>query len=118
MFAIIRTGGKQFRITEKSRVRVPKLETAIGEEVVFDEVLMVSSEGQAHVGKPRVKGATVTAEVIEHGRDDKIVVFTMKRRKNERRKSGHREDYTDVLIKKINFEAGKESAGEAESSPA
>jgi large subunit ribosomal protein L21 len=109
MFAIVRTGGKQFRITENTRIRVPKLDTPIGQDVVFDEVLMVSSEGKTHVGRPKVKGASVIAQVLEHGREDKIVVFTMKRRKNERRKAGHREDYTDVLIRKIQFEAGQGS---------
>lgn len=111
MFAIIRTGGKQFRITENTRIRVPKLEAAIGEEIVFDDVLMVSLEGRAQVGRPRVKGASVTAQVLEHGREDKIVVFTMKRRKNERRKAGHREGYTDVLIKKIQCETEQGSDG-------
>ena len=116
MFAIVRTGGKQFRITENSRIRVPKLDVPIGQDVVFDEVLMVSSEGKTHVGKPKVKGASVTAQVLEHGREDKIVVFTMKRRKNERRKSGQRAGYTDVLIKKIQFEAGQGSGSGGETS--
>lgn len=98
---MIRTGGKQFRITENIRIRVPKIEAHVGDEVVFDEVLMISQEGETHVGKPTIRGASVKAEVIGHGLEDKIVVFKYKRRKNERRKAGHRQGYTEVLIKEI-----------------
>jgi len=101
MFAIVRSGGKQFRITENTRIRVPRLEATVGDEVVLDEVLLLSSEGETRVGRPTVRGASVTVEILQHGLEDKVVVFKYKRRKSERRKAGHRQGFTEVLVKKI-----------------
>ncbi len=109
MYAIIRQGGKQFRITENSRIKVPEMEAAVGDEVVFDDVILVSSKGETHVGRPTVKGASVRAEVIQHGLEDKIVVFKFKRRKSERRKAGHRQGFTEVVIKEIRLHPSGES---------
>ena len=112
MFAIIRSGGKQFRITEKARIRVPRIDAAIGDEVIFDDVLLLSSEGETHVGRPTVKGAGVTAEVLQHGLEEKIVIFKYKRRKNERKKAGHRQGFTEVLVRKISLHPEEKSAEE------
>jgi large subunit ribosomal protein L21 len=114
MFAIIRSGGKQFRITENVKINVPRLDVPVGEEVVFDDVLMISDEGDTHVGKPRLRGAAVTAEVIKHGLEDKVVVFKFKRRKGERRKAGHRQGYTEVRIKEIHLHHEEKAAPEQE----
>jgi large subunit ribosomal protein L21 len=83
------------------RIRVPRLEATIGDEVLFDDILMITHEGETHVGKATIKGASVRGEVIQHGLEDKIVVFKYKRRKSERRKAGHRQGYTEVLIREI-----------------
>ncbi len=114
MFAIIRSGGKQFRITENVKIHVPRLDIPVGDEVVFDDVLMISDEGDTHVGKPRLRGAAVTAEVIKHGLEDKVVVYKFKRRKGERRKAGHRQGYTEVRIKEIHLHHEEKAGSEAE----
>lgn len=114
MFAIIRSGGKQFRISENVKINVPRLDLAVGDEVVFDDVLMISDDDGTHVGKPRLSGAAVTGEVIKHGLEDKVVVFKFKRRKGQRRKAGHRQGYTEVRIKEIHLHHDKKAAPEKE----
>ena len=102
MYAVFETGGKQFRAKPGVRLRIPTLQAEPGDNVTFDHVLLAGEDGdQIHVGTPMVDGATVTAEVLRHGRTPKIIVFKRKRRKNYRRKQGHRQDYTGVLIDKI-----------------
>ena len=98
MYAVFQTGGKQFRVEPGYRVRVPTLAAEPGETVTFDRVLLASDGSEISVGAPLVSGATVTAEVLRHGRDKKVVVFKMKRRKNYRRRNGHRQDYTEIKI--------------------
>ena len=100
-YAIIRTGGKQFKVEPGQKIRIPSVETGEGESITFDEVLLTSDGSKVNAGAPMVKGAKVTAEVIKHARDKKIVVFKFKRRKNYARKQGHRQGYTEVRIQDI-----------------
>lgn len=101
MYAIIRAGGKQFRAEPGRTIRIPSIATEVGEAVTFDDVLLTSTDDGISVGAPTVKGAKVVGEVVEHGKDRKIVVFKWKRRKNYRRKQGHRQKYTAVRIDEI-----------------
>jgi len=104
MYAVIQTGGKQYRVEPGSTVVVEKLDGDKGTPVVFDQVLLVSSGdgGSVTVGKPTVAGAKVTGEIVEQGRGEKLVVFKFRRRKNYVRKNGHRQNYTAVKIAAIN----------------
>jgi large subunit ribosomal protein L21 len=98
MYAIIRAGGKQFKAEKGKTLRVPLMSAEAGSKVTFDEVLL-SSDGQSvKAGAPLVKGAKVVGEVVGQGKEPKIYVFKFKRRKNYRRKTGHRQGYTEVRI--------------------
>jgi large subunit ribosomal protein L21 len=98
MFAVIKTGGKQYRVAENDIIQVEKLPAEAGASVTLDEVLMVEDGGKVSVGAPFVSGAKVTAEVVEQARGPKIIVFKKKRRQNYRRKNGHRQDLTVLKI--------------------
>ena len=100
MFAIFVTGGKQYKVSEGDVIFVEKLGVAEGEKVTFDKVLCVNGENLA-VGTPYVAGATVVANVVKNGKSKKIDVIKYKAKKNEKKKIGHRQDYTKVLIEKI-----------------
>ena len=100
MYAIIESGGKQFRVEEGGKIRVEKLGAAVGGEVVIDKVLLIGGDSFA-VGAPYLPGAKVTAEIVEHGRGDKVVVFKKWRRNDSRRTQGHRQDFTTLKIKSI-----------------
>jgi large subunit ribosomal protein L21 len=102
MYAIIVTGGKQYKVSEGDVLFIEKLEAAEGEVVTFDQVLLVSSEKGLVAGAPTVEGAKVTAKVEKQGKDKKIIVYKYKAKKNYRRKQGHRQPYTKVVIEKIN----------------
>ncbi|MEI5905683.1 50S ribosomal protein L21 [Bacillus spongiae] len=101
MYAIIETGGKQIKVEEGQAIYIEKLNVAEGESVTFDKVLFVGGE-DVKVGSPLVEGATVTAKIEKQGRAKKLVVFKYKPKKNYRRKQGHRQPYTKVVIEKIN----------------
>jgi large subunit ribosomal protein L21 len=101
MYAVVKTGGLQVRVTPGQAVRVGKLAGDVGSAVEFGEVLLVGGEGEAKVGKPLLDGAKVLATIKSHGRGDKITIFKSKRRKNYRRKQGHRQDYTEVQVTEI-----------------
>ena len=101
MFAIIETGGKQYRVSEGDVIRVEKLSAKEGELVELDKVLAVSKDDQLLVGKPWLEEAKVTAKVLQHGRGDKIIVFKYKPKKNYRKKQGHRQPFTEIQIEKI-----------------
>jgi large subunit ribosomal protein L21 len=103
MYAVIETGGKQYRVEPGQTVVVEKLPGSEGEKVAFERVLLVSSGDGADVkiGQPVVSGAKVTGEIVEHGLGDKLVVFKFRRRKNYVRKNGHRQQYTAVKIESI-----------------
>lgn len=98
MYAIFKAQGKQFRAVEDAVLRIPSLEAEPGDTVRFGDVLLAEQDGDVHVGAPCVAGASVAAEVVSHGRGDKIVVYKMKRRKGYRRKQGHRQGYTEIRI--------------------
>ena len=100
-YAIIRTGGKQYRAEPGKTLRIPSVEAEPGSTLTFDEVLLGSDGTTVRAGAPLVDGARVTAEVVRHGRGDKIVVFKFKRRKNYARKQGHRQGFTEVRINDI-----------------
>jgi len=104
MYAVIQTGGKQYRVEPGQTVVVEKLPGGEGEAVSFDQVLLISSGdgGNVTVGKPTIAGATVSGEIVEQTRGDKLVVFKFRRRKNYVRKTGHRQWYTAVKIGAIN----------------
>lgn len=101
MYAIIKTGGKQYKVSEGDLVRVEKLNKEVGEEVSFDEVLLAKTDEDLKVGSPFIEGASVKAEVKEHNKNKKIVVFKYKPKKGYRKKHGHRQSYTLVEIKNI-----------------
>jgi len=97
MYAVIKTGGKQYRVSEGDRLRVEKIEGATGDTVELSEVLMLGGERVA-VGSPLVAGAKVSAEIIGQGLGKKIIVFKMRRRKRYRRKNGHRQPFTELRV--------------------
>ena len=99
-YAIIRSGGKQFRVEEGATVRLPSIDKDAGETVEL-EALVVASGDETKIGTPAVDGARVTATVVEHGRGEKIIVFKKKRRKQYKRRQGHRQNYTTVKIDSI-----------------
>ncbi len=102
MFAIIRTGGKQYRVKPNDVLKVEKLEGAAGETITFSDVLAVGSDAGTTVGAPLVSGATVSATVIAQDRLDKIIIFKKRRRQNSRRKNGHRQHVTVLRVSGIN----------------
>jgi large subunit ribosomal protein L21 len=102
MYAILETGGKQYRVNAGDKLEIERLTTEAGKEFTFDRILMVNNDGSVRVGTPTVEGATVTADVVEHKRGDKVVVFKFKRRKGYHKKQGHRQELTVVKIKSIN----------------
>lgn len=108
MYAIIAVGGKQLKVHEGDTIRVERLPGEVGEAITFDEVLLVNNnDGSLTLGEPSVEGATVTGDIVGHGRGKKIVIFKHKRRKNYRRKQGHRQDYTSLKITGIDAGASK-----------
>jgi large subunit ribosomal protein L21 len=103
MYAIFRTAGKQFKAEPGRLVRIPSVDAEPGARLTFEEVLLGSDGTAVKAGTPVVKGATVTAEVVRHGKEKKIVVFKMKRRKGYRRKQGHRQGFTEVRIDSVDL---------------
>jgi large subunit ribosomal protein L21 len=101
MFAVIKTGGKQYTVAPEDVIQVEKLEGEAGDTIVFDTVLLVGGEGEAEVGAPLVDGATVAAEIVDQGRGRKIIIFKKRRRQNSRRRNGHRQHFTTVKITEI-----------------
>ena len=101
MYAVIKTGGKQYRVAEGDTLQIEKLAGSAGEAIEFNDVLLVGGGDEVKVGKPVVTGASVKAEILSQDKGDKIIVFKMRRRKNYRRKQGHRQLYTRVKIKAI-----------------
>jgi large subunit ribosomal protein L21 len=101
MFAVFQTGGKQFRAEPGGRLRVPSIDAEPGATVTFDAVLLAGDGDEVKVGLPVVDGATVTAEVLRHGRDRKVIVFKRKRRKGYRKKQGHRQGFTEIRVDEV-----------------
>ena len=101
MYAVVRTGGKQLRVTPGDRVRVEKLAGDVGSSISLEDVLLVSGDEGVKIGQPRVDGASIKGTITAQARHPKIRVFKMKRRKGYRRLQGHRQDYTDIEIQSI-----------------
>lgn len=101
-FAVIKTGGKQYKVAQDDILRIEKLEAAEGDTITFDSILMVGEGDKVKVGAPSVEGASVTAEVVSQMRDKKVIIFKKRRRHNSRRKNGHRQYLTVIKITGIN----------------
>ncbi|HEY6821516.1 MAG TPA: 50S ribosomal protein L21 [Burkholderiales bacterium] len=101
MYAVIKSGGKQYRVASGEQVRVELIPAEVGADVAFEEVLLVGAGDDVKVGAPFVSGAKVTATVVEHGRGDKVRIFKLRRRKHFQKTQGHRQGYTEVRIKDI-----------------
>jgi len=101
MYAVIATGGKQYKVSEGDIVRVEKLAGEVGSKVEIDEVLLVGEEGSTKIGTPTVEKAKVSGEIVEQGKEKKILVFKKKRRKGYKKLQGHRQQYTALKIEKI-----------------
>ena len=101
MYAVIKTGGKQYRVQKDDIIEVELIDAEKGAAVTLEEVLLVGSEGKAKIGAPMVSGASVKATVLDQKRDDKVIVFKKKRRQNYRRKNGHRQSLTVLKITDI-----------------
>ena len=101
MYAVIETGGKQFRVQQGDVIYVEKLDANVGDVVTIDQVLLVEKDGSVSVGTPVVAGATAVLKVVEHGKGEKIIVFKYKAKKNYRRKQGHRQPYTKVVVEAL-----------------
>jgi len=117
MFAVIKTGGKQYRVAADQTLEVEKLTGSAGDTIVFDKVLMVAGEGEPMVGAPIVEGACVAGEIIEQKRGPKIIIFKKRRRKNSRSKNGHRQNLTLVRITEILIGGKKPAAKKAKAAP-
>jgi len=100
-YAIVRSGGLQYRVAADDKIRVPRLRSDVGETVELSEVLAVSKGGQLTVGSPLVENARVSAEVVRHGRAKKVLVFKKKRKKGYQLKKGHRQEFTELKIRGI-----------------
>ena len=100
-FAVIKTGGKQYKVAEGQKLRIEKLKAEEGSEVVFDDVLMVASDTDLKVGTPKVEGVKVSAKIAKQARARKIIVFKYRAKKRYKKKAGHRQHFTEVEIKKI-----------------
>ena len=101
MYAVIRSGGKQYRVSQGASLRVEKLPGEVGSSITLDQVLMIGGDGEVKIGTPRVDGAQITGTIVAQGRGQKIRVFKMKRRKGYRRAQGHRQDYTEIRVDEI-----------------
>lgn len=118
MFAVIKTGGKQYRVAANDKLQVERLAGQPGEQVLFDKVLMVAGDGEPQIGAPMVDGASVAGEIVAQERGPKIIVFKKRRRQNSRRKNGHRQDLTLVRITDILTGGAKPSAKPAKAAAA
>lgn len=115
MYAIVKTGGKQYTVRENEIIQIEKLDVSEGEEVVLSDVLFVSDIDEV-IGTPKVEGAKVIGKVVSQGLGKKIVGFTYKPKKNERKRYGHRQPYTQILIEKITYKKPKEKKATEEAS--
>ena len=118
MFAVIRTGGKQYRVTPNAVLKVEKLDAEAGGTITFNDVLAVGIDGNLTIGSPIVADASVTATVIAQDRLDKVIIFKKRRRQNSRRRNGHRQHVTVLRIGGINANGQTYTAAEAEPAPA
>jgi len=98
MYAVIKTGGKQYRVAAGEKIKVEQIAADVGQEIVIDQVLAVGNGAELKVGTPLVSGATVTVTVLQHGKHDKVRIFKMRRRKHYQKRQGHRQQFTELLI--------------------
>ena len=98
MYAVIKTGGKQYKVAAGEKIKVEQIAADVGQEIVIDQVLAVGEGSTITVGTPLVPGATVTVTVLSHGRHDKIRIFKMRRRKHYQKRQGHRQNFTELQI--------------------
>ncbi len=110
MYAVIKTGGKQYRVAAGDKIKVEQMPADIGAEVTIDQVLAVGAGDQISVGTPLVSGATVSATVLSHGRHEKVRIFKMRRRKHYQKHQGHRQNYTELFVSRIASAIGETSA--------
>ena len=102
MYAVIKTGGKQYKVATGEKIKVELLTAEVGQEIVIDQVLAVGSGAELKVGTPMLAGATVSATIVAHGKHDKVRIFKMRRRKHYMRHGGHRQNYTELEIGAVN----------------
>ncbi|MGB4503379.1 MAG: 50S ribosomal protein L21 [Syntrophaceticus sp.] len=114
MFAIVETGGKQYKVSKGTVLRVEKIDAAEGDQVVLDKVLAVNIDGELEVGTPYLPGAKVTAQVLKQGKAKKILVFKYKAKKNYRRRKGHRQLFTELMVQDISLGEQEDTAAAAE----
>lgn len=98
MYAVVKTGGKQYRVAAGEKIKVEQIPADVGAEIALDQVLLVADGAEVKLGNPLVSGATVKAKVVSHGRGEKIRIFKMRRRKHYRKSQGHRQNYTEIEI--------------------
>ena len=103
MYAVVKTGGKEYRISQGDLIRVEKMEGKVGDQVTMKDILMVSHEGQVQVGNPLLANAVITGEIVQQMKGKKILTYKMKRRKNYRRTKGHRQTYTYIKVNDISL---------------
>jgi len=101
MYAVIKAGGKQYRVAAGEKLKIEQIPADVGAQIVIDQVLLVGEGDAVKVGKPLVAGATVSATVVSHGRHDKVKIFKMRRRKHYQKHQGHRQSYTEIQINAI-----------------
>jgi large subunit ribosomal protein L21 len=114
MYAIVETGGKQYRIEPEQVIEVEMIDSGVGEEVILDRVLLVNRDGKIRAGQPYLKGATAVCRLLAHGRGKKVDVFTYKAKDNVRRKKGHRQAFSRLKVEKILLRAGTKAKAEKE----
>ena len=101
MYAVIKTGGKQYRVAAGEKIKVEQIAADVGQEITFDEVLAVGNGSDLSIGAPLVSGASVVAKVVSHGKHDKVRIFKMRRRKHYQKHGGHRQAYTELQINAV-----------------
>ena len=101
MYAVIKSGGKQHKVAEGEILKVEKLKASEGEPVDITDVLLIEKDGEVTLGSPFIEGAKVTAKILRHGKEDKVTIIKMKRRKDYRKKQGHRQNYSEIQIEQI-----------------
>lgn len=101
MYAVIKTGGKQHKVAEGEILKVEKLKASEGEPVDITDVLLIEKDGEVTLGSPFIEGAKVTAKILRHGKEDKVTIIKMKRRKDYRKKQGHRQNFSEIQIEQI-----------------